>query len=557
MKVKWYNPSFTYARRPFSIIIYVVKVLLVQPPIEDFYDTPIRTYPLALLYLATKIQPIADISILDFRTNRKPKVLRHHPFRELEHYYREGTSTPLSFFARYYRFGCDYNEMKNEMRRRTPDVVAVSSLFTTYSLEALEVAQCAKEVSPEIVTVMGGTHPTLFPEHVLKSPYVDYVIRGEGETPFFRLVAALEQGGAACAGEIEGVCSKSGPDLHISGIHVENNIDLIPDRKLVNPGDYRIGKKNYTFFLTSRGCPFHCAFCGRPPVPYRRRSLKSIEQEISQCLDANIQAVDFEDDMLTLDPGYFRQVLKLFHGTGLTLSAMNGIYAGGMDAATLDDMFAAGFRRLNFSLVDASQSVTEKQGRPCGPDFLSLLPFLESSPFLTEVHFIIGLPDQRPEDVINTIIFLMGKRVLLGPSLFYLAPNSTIFSQIVGDAWEPNIKSMRSSAMVPANSDLPRKSLYTFIKLVRFINLVKNVIDQGDGIETLNDLINNQRFTRISWSHEIIRVLLTEKRLVYYDGEHGNFLPEPHDPELLKLFFQRAKGTAIRGFKTMNTLAID
>ncbi len=534
-----------------------MKVLLIQPPIEDFYDTPIRTYPLALLYLATKIQAIADVSILDFRTNRKPKILRRHPFPDLDHYYRDGVSTPLSFFARYYRFGCDYEEMKNEITARTPDVVAISSLFTTYSLEAIEVAQCVKEVNREIVTVIGGTHPTLFPEHALKSPYVDYVIRGEGETPFFRLVAALEQGRADSVGEIEGVCLKSGQGLYISGIHVENNIDLVPDRRLVNSGDYRIGKKKYAFFLTSRGCPFHCAFCGRPSVPYRRRGLESIKQEISECLDANIQAVDFEDDMLTLDLGRFRQVLGLFHGTGLTLSAMNGIYAGGMDAAILDDMFAAGFRRLNFSLVDASQSVTERQRRPCGTDFLSLLPFLESSPFLTEVHFIIGLPDQRPEDIVNTIIFLMGKRVLLGPSLFYLAPNSAIFSRMVGDAWEPNIKSMRSSAMVPANPDLPRESLYTLIKLVRFVNLVKNTVDQGSGIVTLDDLTNDQRFTGTSWNHEIMRILLAEKRLVYYDRKHGNFLPEPHDPELLKLFFRKAKGITIRGFKTMNTVMID
>ncbi len=46
-----------------------MKVLLVQPPIEDFYDTSIRTYPLSLLYIATKIKDICDVSIVDFRSN--------------------------------------------------------------------------------------------------------------------------------------------------------------------------------------------------------------------------------------------------------------------------------------------------------------------------------------------------------------------------------------------------------------------------------------------------------------------------------------------------------
>ena len=49
-------------------------------------------------------------------------------------------------------------------------------------------------MSKDIVTVMGGVHPTLFPAHVLGNGSVDYCIRGEGETPFFELVAALSRG---------------------------------------------------------------------------------------------------------------------------------------------------------------------------------------------------------------------------------------------------------------------------------------------------------------------------------------------------------------------------
>ena len=172
-----------------------MKVLLVQPPIEDYYDTSIRTYPLSLLYLATAVREIAHVHLLDLRTNRKPKPIRKDPFPDLRPYYREDTYTPLSFFKRYQRFGADQGEIKNAIAAEKPDLVAVSSLFTTYSLEALEVAKYCKAVSEDIITVMGGIHPTLFPEHVLKSPYVDYVIRGEGETPFFRLVAALKSAG--------------------------------------------------------------------------------------------------------------------------------------------------------------------------------------------------------------------------------------------------------------------------------------------------------------------------------------------------------------------------
>lgn len=171
-----------------------MKVLLVQPPIEDFYDTSIRTYPLSLLYIATKIKDICDVSVVDFRSNRKPRLIADHPFSELTTYYRQDRYTPLSLFKRYSRFGADRNEIKQKIASEKPDVVAVSSLFSTYSEEAIDVARCAKEVNQGITTVLGGIHPTLFPEHVLQSPFVDYVVRGEGETPLFQLAEALKPG---------------------------------------------------------------------------------------------------------------------------------------------------------------------------------------------------------------------------------------------------------------------------------------------------------------------------------------------------------------------------
>jgi len=66
-----------------------LKVLLVQPPVEDFYDTGIRTYPLALLYLATKIKNICDVSIVDLRTDIKPIILKDNPFPDLKEYYKK------------------------------------------------------------------------------------------------------------------------------------------------------------------------------------------------------------------------------------------------------------------------------------------------------------------------------------------------------------------------------------------------------------------------------------------------------------------------------------
>jgi anaerobic magnesium-protoporphyrin IX monomethyl ester cyclase len=541
-----------------SIILSIVKVLLIQPPIEDFYHTKIRTYPLQLLYLAAKIKDICDLSVIDFRTNIKSKEISENPFPELESYYKSGIQTPFSMFNKYYRFGSGKVEIKKAISDNKPDMIAVSSLFTTYAAEAQEIAGLAKEVSRDIITVMGGTHPTVLPELVLNDPDIDYIVRGEGETPLFQLIQCLQTGRKEKVEEIPGICFiKKDNSRHISDINIEDTIDLIPDRRFFPPENYRIGKKNYTFFLTSRGCPFHCSFCGKPPVPYRKRSIESVEKEIEDCISLNIQAIDFEDDMLTYDTTFFNRVLDVLKGKGITLSAMNGIYAETLNKDTLDRMYDAGFRRLNFSLVDISSSVIRRQKRHLPANFLHIMPYLESSPFLVEIHFIIGLPEQRPDDVIETLIFLMGKRLLPGPSIFYFAPGSPMFDKNMSNNEDGRLKSMRSSAMTEVNPLFPRNAVYTFMKLTRFINFVKNCLDKESSLKKLSDLPVLLDAGKERADRQIFNTLLFEKRLIHYDMSKKSFVDDQQDRELIRAFFRKADSAVIKGFKTTNSLIVD
>ena len=54
-----------------------MKVLLVQPPVEDYYDTSIRTYPLGLAYIAARIADTCDVAILDCRTGYKGRASKN------------------------------------------------------------------------------------------------------------------------------------------------------------------------------------------------------------------------------------------------------------------------------------------------------------------------------------------------------------------------------------------------------------------------------------------------------------------------------------------------
>ncbi len=206
----------------------------------------------------------------------------------------------------------------------------------------------------------------------------------------------------------------------------------------------------------------------------------------------------------------------------------------------------------------------QKQYRPAerhkAYNFVSLLPYLEASDFLLETHFIIGLLSQQVKHILDTIIFLMGKRLLLGPSIFYLAPNSEAYRNFTADHSDAvyPFRMMRSSAMVPVNPNLPRDTLYTLMKLVRFVNFVKRLLDSSPvSPYKLSDILDIPALIKNDRDKTILTTLINEKRFIWLDSSRSIFVTEPHNSNLVKLFFDQARNKPIRGFKTMNQLIVD
>ena len=63
--------------------------------------------------------------------------------------------------------------------------------------DALGILRAAKARRPDLPTVWGGWHPSLFPTECLDEPCLDYVVKGQGETSFRELVERLVDGQGA------------------------------------------------------------------------------------------------------------------------------------------------------------------------------------------------------------------------------------------------------------------------------------------------------------------------------------------------------------------------
>ena len=171
-----------------------MKVVLIQPPIQDFYDTDVRLQPIGLCYLKAAMQAhLADVQVIikDYHQGYGRKtVALPKELADLAAYYPVADKSPFSTFHQYYHFGQSFAAIAADVAALQPDVVGISALFTPYYREALEVAvHIKKRLSVPIV--MGGSHVSAVPESVLAHPCVDYVIRGEGERPLVEFLRYL------------------------------------------------------------------------------------------------------------------------------------------------------------------------------------------------------------------------------------------------------------------------------------------------------------------------------------------------------------------------------
>jgi anaerobic magnesium-protoporphyrin IX monomethyl ester cyclase len=203
--------------------------------------------------------------------------------------------------------GLSYHEMEALIKEANPDLVGMSVL-TFNLIDAWKTTQLIKACSPNTRICLGGQHVTLYPDESLGLEGVDYVVHGEGERTFARLVQEIEAGEReAQLREIEGLGfhGPSGPVRHILQDKIERLDDLPPPaRHLVNHQNYDhvvAEGQRLTTMQTSRGCPAACLFCDIRKTQFRTRSPEDVLLELNGLLDQGVDDIFFVDDTITID----------------------------------------------------------------------------------------------------------------------------------------------------------------------------------------------------------------------------------------------------------------
>ena len=205
--------------------------------------------------------------------------------------------------------GLNYSEeqVKREIERVNPDIVGISCPATPYVVDVERTAEIVKSVDENIKVVVGGAHVTFMDKQTLREcPWIDFVVRGEGEETMRDLLETLERGGDLR--DVEGITYRyKGEIIRTEKRPLIQDLDSIPfpAYDLMPMGAYKIGNFRYSVIITSRGCPFGCVFCSTSHMfgrKWRARSPENVVEELKLLRHKyRVREIEFLDDIFTLN----------------------------------------------------------------------------------------------------------------------------------------------------------------------------------------------------------------------------------------------------------------
>lgn len=296
-----------------------------------------------------------------------------------------------------------------------PDILGFS-ILTTYIYRAKRIIADLRKALGGSTFIVGGIHPTVMPEEALSFLGADIAVVGEGETTMRELVAALARNTPLA--DIKGIVYRDGAKfVKTPRRELIEDLDSIPlparhlvnfERYLFPPGIIRgCWSERSTTIITSRGCPFHCIFCGSQALfgrKTRRRSVRNVLGELRQLVDAyRIDSVWFVDDTFTLNKQWVHEFCEALLQSGLKLKWGCQARVNTVNEETLLLMKKAGLVQLDFGVESGSDRVLKALKKDSTEETIrNAFRVSKKAGIRTLATFIFGNPSEEREDVEKT-----------------------------------------------------------------------------------------------------------------------------------------------------------
>ncbi|OQW88273.1 MAG: magnesium-protoporphyrin IX monomethyl ester anaerobic oxidative cyclase [Rhodoferax ferrireducens] len=304
--------------------------------------------------------------------------------------------------------------MRKKFAEIKPDIVGCTAI-TPSIYKAQRLLQVAKEVNPNIITVLGGIHATFMFSQVLgESPWIDAVVRGEGEAVFLNLVKAVDAGNFLQNREsVPGIAfrNEEGKIVSTAAEPPIQDLDTItPDwgildwsKYIYTPLNVRVAIPNF-----ARGCPFTCSFCSQWKFwrDYRIRDPKKVVDEIEALVrDHKVGFFILADEEPTIHRKKFIQFceelierkLPVYWGINTRVTDIL------RDEKLLPMYRKAGLIHISLGTEAAAQLQLDRFNKETTIEQnKKAIRLLREAGIVTEAQFIVGLENETAETIEET-----------------------------------------------------------------------------------------------------------------------------------------------------------
>jgi radical SAM superfamily enzyme YgiQ (UPF0313 family) len=299
-------------------------------------------------------------------------------------------------------------------------LLAVSVMPGPQLTQAVAVCARVRQAMPNVPIVWGGYFPTQHADTVLRAPYVDFVIRSQGERALPQLIEVLRSGGLLNAvGGLSWKAKASGGEVVNNPVQPLTSLDDLPELPYHRVDMDRYIHRNYLGERTiahnsSFGCPFACSFCAVVAMSNRRwlaQSPARLERVMRHLISTyRIDAVQMHDMDFFISEARTAEFAARIADLGLRWWALGRVdtlmhYSD----ATWEAMARSGLKMIFSgaeSGTDAALAQMNKGGTSSAALTLELARRMRSYGIVPEFSFVLGCPPDPRKDVETTFDFI-------------------------------------------------------------------------------------------------------------------------------------------------------